>query len=181
METDPKGQLGGLDTTDEVRKRLATESLSYLCPACGKSNADIIRECSEQSEANPDTSAGNKEIDVPSDLRMSWKDELAPGPGTQTQRDQSTAQPIITDHRPDASVDSTEQIKPAEQATSPRTQSSAPGPALSTRTAQSQPQPQPQPQNVGVPRWLDQLIFFLFVVLAAAILHRLLSSTTTTI
>ncbi|CAI4210204.1 unnamed protein product [Parascedosporium putredinis] len=74
METDAKGQLGGLDTTDQVRKQLATESLTYLCPACGKSNREIIKECQERVESGAVTP--DVDVEVPSELTMGWKDEM---------------------------------------------------------------------------------------------------------
>lgn len=37
METDPKGQLGGLSTGDAVRRSLAAESRAWRCGGCGGS------------------------------------------------------------------------------------------------------------------------------------------------
>ncbi|KAL1835910.1 hypothetical protein VTJ49DRAFT_5894 [Mycothermus thermophilus] len=34
METDPKGQLGGVDASEEVRRRLAGESRGWKCGVC---------------------------------------------------------------------------------------------------------------------------------------------------
>ncbi|KAK3327342.1 ubiquitin-conjugating enzyme/RWD-like protein [Cercophora scortea] len=79
METDVKGQLGGLETSEAVRRRLADESVGWRCGACGKGNADIMRECEaaarEHAEAAGD---GEKqaEVEVPAELKMGWKDEM---------------------------------------------------------------------------------------------------------
>jgi ubiquitin-conjugating enzyme E2 J1 len=88
METDPRGQLGGLDTTDAVRRKLATESQSFRCSACGKTNQEIIRDCEERA-VTAAVPASQIDVDIPADLKMAWKDELTnpttaqtPNPGT---------------------------------------------------------------------------------------------------
>ncbi|KAL3426821.1 ubiquitin-conjugating enzyme [Phlyctema vagabunda] len=70
METDAKGQLGGLETSEVIRKRLAGESQTWKCSSCGKSNSEILKECEEESKGEV------KEESVPQDLKMGWKDEL---------------------------------------------------------------------------------------------------------
>ena len=81
METDSKGQLGGLDTTDAVRKRLATESRGWRCSACGgRTNEDIIKECeiaakAAEAEAGEGSSKAS-EVEVPPELSMGFKDEM---------------------------------------------------------------------------------------------------------
>jgi ubiquitin-conjugating enzyme E2 J1 len=81
METDSKGQLGGLDTTDAVRKRLATESRGWRCSACGgRTNEDIIKECEDAAKAAEaevgEGSSKAKEVEVPPELSMGFKDEM---------------------------------------------------------------------------------------------------------
>ncbi|KAJ0117590.1 ubiquitin-conjugating enzyme [Diaporthe amygdali] len=81
METDSKGQLGGLDTTDAVRKRLATESRGWRCSGCGgRTNEDIIKECEDAAKA-AEAEAGEgsskiQEVEVPPELSMGFKDEM---------------------------------------------------------------------------------------------------------
>lgn len=74
METDARGQLGGLETTEEVRRRLARQSGSFRCPTCGRSNVDIIadsaKRCEESSSPPPD------DVQVPAELSMGWRDEM---------------------------------------------------------------------------------------------------------
>ena len=74
METDPRGQLGGLETTEDVRKRLAAESSSFKCPTCGKTNSEIIKECEERAQEV--ASSSQQEVEIPKELNMGWKDEL---------------------------------------------------------------------------------------------------------
>ncbi|RKF55838.1 Ubiquitin-conjugating enzyme E2 J1 [Erysiphe neolycopersici] len=44
METDPKGQLGGLECTANEREKIARESVNWVCNVCQKKNIDILRE-----------------------------------------------------------------------------------------------------------------------------------------
>ncbi|POS86148.1 hypothetical protein EPUL_006266 [Erysiphe pulchra] len=44
METDPKGQLGGLECTANEREKIARESIHWVCSVCQKKNADILKE-----------------------------------------------------------------------------------------------------------------------------------------
>lgn len=74
METDPRGQLGGLETTEDVRKHLAAESSSFKCPTCGKTNSEIIKECEERAQEAAGSS--QEEVEIPKELNMGWKDEM---------------------------------------------------------------------------------------------------------
>lgn len=170
METDAKGQLGGLDTTDQVRKQLATESLTYLCPACGKSNREIIKECQERVESGAVTP--DVDVEVPSELTMGWKDEmgrrasdLAPKTShknqPQNQCHSSSGRPVDTTLRHPRSSDYA-----TDSSSSPQVDTRDPGARM---IMVNRPGPSYVP---GVPRWLDQLILLLFVILAAALIHR---------
>lgn len=86
METDPKGQLGGLDTSEAVRRRLAGESLAWRCTGCGgRTNEEIIKECEEaakaaeeEAQANGESSSAIKksEVEIPAELKMGFRDEM---------------------------------------------------------------------------------------------------------
>lgn len=75
METDARGQLGGLETSASARRTFAKESGAWTCPTCTKSNADIIKECEERYEADEHKNAA--EVAVPEELKMAFKDELS--------------------------------------------------------------------------------------------------------
>lgn len=101
METDPKGQLGGLDATDAVRRRMATESRTWKCQACGKTNEEIIKECEEAAKEHQGKGERQADVEVPSDLKMGWRDEMdknnnggaaASGSGAQPQQDEEDAE-----------------------------------------------------------------------------------------
>jgi len=82
METDPKGRLGGLATSDAVRRKLAAESPTFRCPGCGgRTNADIMKECEEAARAAAEKNgnaagSSSKEVDVPAELTMGFRDEM---------------------------------------------------------------------------------------------------------
>ncbi|KAK1997062.1 ubiquitin-conjugating enzyme [Colletotrichum falcatum] len=76
METDPRGQLGGLETSDAVRKRHATASRSFKCPTCAKTNFEIIQDCEDAAKANADSSEPTAEVEIPSELKLGYKDEM---------------------------------------------------------------------------------------------------------
>lgn len=84
METDPKGQLGGLDTSEAVRRRLAGESRAWRCAGCGgRTNEDIIKECEEAAKAaeaeeaeGGGGSSKSKDVEVPTELKLGFRDEM---------------------------------------------------------------------------------------------------------
>ncbi len=79
METEARGQLGGLETTDEARRRFARESGAWRCPTCQVPNAEIIKDCEERSQQSMQAES---EITIPQELTMAWKDEMGPQTST---------------------------------------------------------------------------------------------------
>lgn len=185
METDARGQVGGLDTTDAVRRRLAGESHAYRCGACGRSNAEIIKEC---EEAAGEQGGPAEEVEVPSELKMQFRDEMQAaaaakeGGGTPGEDEESArlAEGFV-------------QTAPV----------AAPGPDTATlpaRPGQGVPQPtrtvplppqahaqgydalnraglqqQARMSNEGVPAWIDRLIVVLGVLLVALLVKVMLA------
>ncbi|KAJ2903961.1 UBC-like protein [Zalerion maritima] len=84
METNAEGQLGGLTTTEDRKKDLALQSRSFVCAACsgGKTNGEIMAECEKlareaaEREGSEGSSSQKKEIEIPKELRLGFKDEL---------------------------------------------------------------------------------------------------------
>lgn len=76
MDTDAKGQLGGIECSKDARERMARDSGKWACAACGKSNDEIVKERQEavrEIEAKEGTRA---EEEVPEELRLAYRDEL---------------------------------------------------------------------------------------------------------
>ncbi|CAJ2507231.1 Uu.00g084170.m01.CDS01 [Anthostomella pinea] len=80
METGASGQIGGLDTSDAVRTKLAASSRAWMCATCAKSNEDIIAECEERCKEleaeNGGSSGPRAEVEVPVELKMGFRDEI---------------------------------------------------------------------------------------------------------
>lgn len=71
MDTDAKGQLGGLEAGKEVRERMAREGGSWRCGTCAKTNAEVLREREELAGEGK-----RAEEVVPEELRLAYRDEL---------------------------------------------------------------------------------------------------------
>ncbi|EFY97615.1 ubiquitin-activating enzyme E2 family protein [Metarhizium robertsii] len=198
METDARGQLGGLDTTEEVRRRLARESRTFRCSTCARSNADIISETERQSEES--SSPAKNDVKVPTELSMGWRDEME----SRQQDDGRESRALDRSQVPeDPDSDSAElaegfvQTVPVNRGSAElpqmtsipeeRGSSSSGGPTASrvsssrdidrTSTQVSQ-QGQRRPATMGsrgdgVPLWIDRAIVALVIVLAALLLKVL--------
>ncbi|EWG47752.1 ubiquitin-conjugating enzyme E2 J1 [Fusarium verticillioides 7600] len=182
METDARGQLGGLETTDAVRQRLANESPAFKCGTCGKTNGEIIKECEERAK---EASSSAQEVEIPKELNMGWRDEMgAKKEGEskleQTSDDAETAQLAegFVQTAPDAVTaandslapqPSTENRNPTPTRTTPLPVPAAQG-LVPQAAAQAQAQQARRATDDGVPLWLDRTIVVLVVLLVALVL-----------
>jgi hypothetical protein len=73
MVTSAAGQIGGIDTNDELRKRLAGESRRWRCGVCGRSNGEILRG-SEEAAAKMEVEG--REEKVPQELRLGMREDM---------------------------------------------------------------------------------------------------------
>lgn len=198
METDARGQLGGLDTSDAVRRRLAAESRAWRCAACARSNEEIVRECEERCRESEEASGSgaSKEVEVPAELKMGFRDEM------EKKKKEEDAAKNGGDGGGGGDDDDSESAQLAEGfvQTVPERQTppvpapvAVPPPALSARPAQGVPAPtgtlapprtDPAGQvdtagvrrvdpDAGVPPWIDYTIMSLVVLLVAMILKVL--------
>ncbi|KAH3975548.1 hypothetical protein HBI56_085550 [Parastagonospora nodorum] len=76
MDTDAKGQVGGIECSKEAREKMAKESGAWKCPACAKSNADIMKEREELVQDIEEKEGKRKEEVIPDELRLAYRDEL---------------------------------------------------------------------------------------------------------
>lgn len=173
METDVLGQLGGLETTEAVRRRLAQESVSFKCAVCAKTNADIIAECEDRCKQ---TTSVCQDISVPAELNMGWRDELeaakkdqpslahssdvSPEPG----RDDGSSEAELAE----GFVQTTSGAAPDDPAAHP----TFPTPTVGTQQIPSTAN-RIRTGNDGVPLWIDRLIVALVILLAAMVLKVL--------
>ncbi|KAI1496532.1 ubiquitin-conjugating enzyme/RWD-like protein [Biscogniauxia marginata] len=204
METGANGQIGGLDTSDAVRTRLAAESKGWRCGVCAKSNAEIIAECEERCKAleaeSGSAAAPRKEVEVPAELRMGFRDEMektktgegggeAAGAGNGGDKEDAESAQL---------AEGFVQTAPERVEIAPRTSPQGitlpnplPGAVPLARPAQGVPAPTgrvplPDPAgqvtaqrpvhvdpNNGVPPWIDYAIMSLVVMLVAMLLKVL--------
>lgn len=191
METDAKGQLGGLECTDDMRRRMAKASQGWKCPSCGKSNRDILAACEEAAKS---ADSVKPDEEVPKELKMGWKDEMGKTPAEGIGESSAAAAPADDDVE---SAELAEGFVPtvpiaAESNQEPQRDTQTPYPPA--RPAQSAPQPTgtiplpPPPQhpvpaqgtqqqrhsNGGVPDWVDRAIVGIAACLIVMILKILL-------
>ncbi|KAJ4366736.1 hypothetical protein N0V95_000065 [Ascochyta clinopodiicola] len=76
MDTDAKGQLGGIECSKDARERMARDSGKWSCAACAKSNDEIMKEREEAVKAIEEQEGTRKEDEVPEELRLAYRDEL---------------------------------------------------------------------------------------------------------
>lgn len=173
METDAKGQLGGLECSDAVRRRMAKESRSWRCSGCGKSNEEILNEC---AEAAKESDSAAKDEKVPEELKMGWKDEM----GNDKKEDVESAELA------EGFVQTAPVVEPVVEA--------QPAPYPPARPAQSVPQPTgaatsratmtprrpaavayaARPRSEGIPAWIDKAIAAVVVLLGIMVLKLIL-------
>ncbi|KAF2102391.1 UBC-like protein [Rhizodiscina lignyota] len=176
MDTDAKGQVGGIDCEDSARRKMAEQSKDVRCATCGKTNADIMREKEETIKAMGQEGKQKDDDEVPDELRFAYKDELAKKveeKATANENAQQSAQTPTSEQQ--SPVSGSRSAEPA--ADSPI----APQPPQATTERLIPPPPLPRPGvfperrrrgNDGVPEWLDKAIWAVFMALALMILKR---------
>ncbi|KAI0460004.1 ubiquitin-conjugating enzyme/RWD-like protein [Xylaria acuta] len=181
METGASGQIGGLDTSDVVRARLAASSRSWRCGVCARTNEEIIAECEERCREAGESSE-TKEVEVPAELRMVFRDEMEKAKaGTEegVKEDAESAElaegfvqtvPERIQHAPVAAAPPP--VPPAQVLPTPTTRIPLPDP-MGQAAAWPQ-QPIHIDPNGGVPPWLDYAIMSLVMMLVAIILKIML-------
>ncbi|KAL8376233.1 hypothetical protein RB595_007372 [Gaeumannomyces hyphopodioides] len=184
METDPRGQLGGLETTDAVRRRLAAESCAFRCPACGgRSNADIIAEAEAAAAAAEHAGGGPAaaEVEVPAELKMGWRDEMGKEPAPAAAAAAPSEDPEVAElaegfvqtvaPRPPAPQQ--QQPQPQPTRTVPLAPIHRPAAAAAAPLAQAA-RAQYRTSADGVPVWVDRAIAIVSVMLVAMFLKVLM-------
>ncbi|BCS01832.1 ubiquitin-conjugating enzyme E2 [Aspergillus luchuensis] len=159
MDGDAKGQVGGLDVADEVRRRYARESRAWRCDGCegskGRENEVVMREwwgvCRERGvvvegeEDKSEAAAADAGISAGVDAGAGADTSQIPQAEVQPQQPQQQQQLQQQQHTPPA----TRPPPPVPAA-----------PAAAAATSQDTP-------------WLDRAIIGVIIALVAMILRRL--------
>jgi ubiquitin-conjugating enzyme E2 J1 len=166
MDTDAKGQLGGIECSRDARERMARDSGKWTCSGCGKSNAEIMKEREEAVKEIEGTEGKRKEEEVPEELRLAYRDELGQkqeagaeeGDKGKGKAAESEAQQEI----PTLSASSSQPAAPAAAVAPPTVASVRPAPSAPrpTRTAPAPPLQQMVQQSPDRSlAWIDTCIW----------------------
>ncbi|KAK3051475.1 hypothetical protein LTR09_007498 [Extremus antarcticus] len=147
MDTEAKGQLGGMDAGEDVRKRWAERSRGWRCGVCG-SNEEVMKAVEERVRDEGIASAAKEEEVVPEGLRLAYREDLGEEKSGEQEAQQSTTTPA------DAATPVT-----AVQRPQPQPATAQPAPPAQQRVVPPRP-------NEGVPPWVDKAIFGVIGALA---------------
>ncbi|TKA29228.1 hypothetical protein B0A50_03738 [Salinomyces thailandicus] len=170
MDTSASGQLGGMDASEEVRKRLAGASRSWRCAACGRGNEEVMKEV-DQAVRELGEGAGNED-EVPEELRLAYREDLGKAGGGgegKVEGEANTKAPASAPQPAQGSVAAPAALQ-APQAPAP-TPASAPAPAIRHATGQL---PRPQQQD-AVPGWVDKAIYGVVIALIFMLYRKIMS------
>lgn len=197
MEGDAKGQVGGLDASEEARREWARLSRSWSCSICseGKCNEDILREwgqvCREKGVnvdgqegvgvgvgAGGDKARGGSD-EVPAGLKFSYRDEMNGSSATTATATTSTS--TATDASPNTPAPTPSTSTSTASATTAPSRPSS----ITTSPSNSRIPNNPQPsinidatlQSSSVPdssTWLDWAIIGVLTALVAMILKKII-------
>jgi ubiquitin-conjugating enzyme E2 J1 len=183
MDGDAKGQLGGLDATDEVRKMWAERSRSWSCDCMeGKTNEQFLNEwrevCLEKGVSVDDEGRET----VPEELRMSYKkqSEEAKSQSEKTEEaisseatsEQQSQEPIPVPQETSTAAEPERRARPAQsvpQPTPTRTTTTTTT-TTTTNTIQTTTRANPSPQDNP---WLDRAIVGVVIALLFMIMRRM--------
>ncbi|KAF1962150.1 UBC-like protein [Byssothecium circinans] len=168
MDTDAKGQLGGLECGKEVRERLANEGGAWKCGVCGRSNREILKEREEMCEG-----AEKKEEVVPDELRLAYRDELGAKKGEGTEKmdkGKAKVEDVPTSSAPaPASIPATSAPSTAALGTSAPT--SRPAPTMTVPAPRVQQLVQQSPDQSLA--WIDTCIYGVVAALVFMVLRKM--------
>ncbi|KAM0722737.1 hypothetical protein Q7P37_002178 [Cladosporium fusiforme] len=159
MDTDARGQLGGMEVAEGVRRRLAGESRAWKCAGCGRGNEEVMKEQEDAALAGDD---GGKEEEVPEQLRLAFREDLAKGKEGQAKVEDAAASGIAE------SVNATTP-QPASAAVPQALPATRPVP---TPTIQVQQRRAPAAQVEEIPAWIDKAIIGLIFAIGTIVWLR---------
>lgn len=172
MDTDAKGQLGGIECSRDARERMAKESGAWKCAGCGKSNAEIMQEREEMVKEIEDKEGKRKDDEVPEELRLAYRDELGKEGDTDKKVDKGKGPATAA---PGEVTVATSPSAPEPAAAAPIVNTSRPVPVarMVTRTQTIPAPPLHQvAQRSSDLAWIDTCIYGVVAALLFMILRR---------
>jgi len=159
MDTDAKGQLGGMDAGEAVRRKMAKESREWKCGSCGRVNAEVMKE-QEDAAAGEE---GRKEEEVPEQLRLAFREDLGKG---KTEGNGA----VVEDTGAALAVNAAAPAPAAPIA--PQAPVPAATTTIPTPTVQVQQRPVPVAQQEDIPAWIDKAIIGVVFAIIAILFLR---------
>ena len=160
MDTSAGGQLGGMEASEEVRRRLAGTSKGFVCGACAKRNEAIMV---EQDEAVREAGGvGKVEEAVPEELRLAYRENLGQGAKEGEVAAEGTAA-VVAAIPPAVQapvVSSPAAVAPVPTRTIPQAQVQAPRATVARR------------QQDEVPAWIDKAIYGIIGLLVFVVFKK---------
>lgn len=195
MESDAKGQIGGIDSSEAVRVRFATESRRWQCPGCAKANEDILAESEARwKELDAASGSGSGEVEVPAELKMGFRDEMeaaaAVAKSAKGEQPSSSVPPLSASDTGDSESAQLAEgfVQTAQPGIVSDSSAVVAGPAPSSQSTHNNPAPtrtiplpppaqlpqlrqvaRPIDPSAGVPPWVDYAIASLVCILAAMV------------
>ncbi|KAK0943381.1 hypothetical protein LTR29_005169 [Friedmanniomyces endolithicus] len=172
MDTSAGGQLGGMEASEEVRRRMAGQSAGWKCAACAKSNAEVMR---EQDEAVREQGGERKAQEtVPEELRLAYRENLAGSNGSAKEPEGSGGQKTAPPGPEAAPLAGSVTVTSPVTATGSGEPASVPAAPRQAPTLAPPPQPQRRAPD-GVPAWIDKAIYGVLAALIFLVWRRWLS------
>ncbi|KAF2628592.1 UBC-like protein [Macroventuria anomochaeta] len=175
MDTDAKGQLGGIECSKDARERMARDSGKWMCAGCGKSNAEIMKEREQAVKEIEEKEGGRKEEEVPEELRLAYRDELGQeGEAEAGKVDKGKGRAIESEVQQDASSRPTASAAPAISARAVTPAASVAPTPRPTRTVPATPLQQIVQQSPDRSlAWIDTCIWGVIAMLLFMVIKKL--------
>ncbi|KAF1359610.1 UBC-like protein [Lizonia empirigonia] len=175
MDTDAKGQLGGIECSKDARERMARDSGKWTCAACGKSNDEIVKERQDAVREIEAKEGAREEEKVPKGLRLAYRDELGKKDGIVPEDKgkgkavESEVQHVVPTEVPSQSV-VPEAAAPASVVASPLRNPPAPRPTRTVRAPPLQQMVQQSPDHSLA--WIDTCIWGVIAMLLFMVIKK---------
>jgi ubiquitin-conjugating enzyme E2 J1 len=170
MDTDAKGQLGGIECSKEAREKMAKESHVWKCAACAKSNAEIMLEREDIVREIEQKEGKRKEEAIPEELKLAYRDELGEG-SQETQKDKGKlAETSPQDPLPASANTSAPPASAIQSNVASGPVVIPPPPARTTRAPVVQPSAQHSPDRFSA--LIDTFIYAIVAALLFMVLRR---------
>ncbi|KAI9711805.1 MAG: hypothetical protein M1820_001950 [Bogoriella megaspora] len=186
MDTGAKGQLGGLDASEGMRRKLAGESTGWRCTGCGRTNGEIMREREEVCR-EMEGEEGKEEEKVPEELKLAYREELGKG-----EDGKGVLEETVVESKEEAGASSAEASTAAftpikipisedqgagqsapQQSTSHGTQAPTPTRIVQARTPTMPAVARREPRS-GEIEWIDKAIWGVVAALLLMVLRKFL-------